>query len=97
MGEALGGGDPDAQAGEGARPGADHDADQPRAPQVLLAEEPGDRRQQGLAVAVAGGPGGEPVDLAVGRAAGDDDLGRGRVDREDRPAAAVVAHAMASR
>ena len=55
---------PDAQPGERARARPDDDADQPRAPDVPLAEDPADRRQQRLAVTVAGRPGREPVDPA---------------------------------
>ena len=64
--EALGRRDPDAQPGERARARPDDDAGQPRPPDVLLAEEPPDRRQQRLAVAIPGGPRRDPVDPPVG-------------------------------
>jgi len=97
VGDPLGRRDPDAKAGERTGPGAHDDPGQPRPAQVLLAQEPGDCREQGLAVAIAGRPGRQAVDLAVGRAARDDHLGRGGVDRQERPAAAVVGHAIARR
>ena len=99
VGQALGRGDPDAQPGEGARTGPDDDPGQPRPADVLLAEEAPDRRQQRLAVPIAGGPGRDPVRLPVGRPGGDHHLRRRGVDREERVPPAVVRrrHGIASR
>jgi hypothetical protein len=95
--EALRRRDADTQAGERPGSGAHDDADQARCPDVLLTEEAPDRRQQGLAVPVAGHPRRDAVRNPVRGARGDDDLRRGRIDGEDGSAPPVVGHDAASR
>ena len=83
MGQALGRRDPDPQAGERSRTGADDDGRRRGRCETELLEQRGDGRQERLAVAVAGRPVGRLDQLAGPRADRDDHPGRGAVDGQD--------------
>ena len=92
VGQALRRREPDAQAGERARPGADDDPGQPRAPDVLLAEEPR-RSSAGASRRGDSRPARSRRRRSARRPRADrhDDLRRGRVDAPgSRFPAAVV-------
>ena len=80
MGEALGGRDPNPEAGEGPGAGPDHDRRQVRGHDAGPRERRLDRGQQRLTVPVASRPFGDIYEAAVGRAKGDDHPRRRRVD-----------------
>ena len=95
VGEPLRGRDPDAQPGERPGPGADDDRPDRRPPADRF-EQPLDRRQERLAVAVAGRPGREIGKRPVEPAATHDHARRRRVDDEHVPGR-VRGHGTASR